>query len=241
MNCVNTYILKTMPDPVAVNSMFGRIAHRYDLANRVLSCGIDIYWRSRLVSAVRRARPADVLDLATGSGDVAFSLASRLPPTTRIVGMDFCEPMLEQATSKLAGHPSKNLEFTPGDALALPLPDGSFDAVTIAFGLRNMADRARCLSEIRRVLRPGGSLFILEFSRPSRWVGPAYRFHLRHVVPAVAGLLTGDRKAYEYLGDSIGEFPGRSELCGEILGAGFASVSATAMTLGIVALHEARR
>jgi len=230
-----------MPDPVAVNSMFGRIAHRYDLANRVLSGGIDIYWRWRLVSAVRRSQPAAVLDLATGSGDVAFSLASRLPQSARIVGMDFCEPMLREAASKLALHPSENLEFKPGDALALPLPDGSFDAVTIAFGLRNMADRTRCLSEIRRVLRPGGRLFILEFSRPWSWVRPFYAFHLRHVVPGVAGLLTGDRKAYEYLGESIGEFPGRRDLCSEVLEAGFAGVSATAMTAGIVALHEARR
>src|ERR1700677_4321625 len=103
MNCVNTYILKAMPDPVAVNSMFGRIARRYDLANRVLSGGIDIYWRSRLVSAVRRSIPGDVLDLATGSGDVAFSLAERLRSPARIVGMDFCEPMLRQAEAKLAG------------------------------------------------------------------------------------------------------------------------------------------
>ena len=144
-----------MPDPAAVNSMFGRIARRYDLANRVLSGGIDIYWRARLVEAVREGRPANVLDLATGSGDVAFALASGLPPGTPIVGMDFCAPMLEEAEAKHARLPHSRVEFRLGDGLRIPLPDGSFDAVTIAFGLRNMADRARCLSEMRRVLTPG--------------------------------------------------------------------------------------
>ena len=223
--------------------MFGRIASRYDLANRVLSCGIDIYWRHRLVGAVRQARPASVLDLATGSGDVAFALERGLPAGVRFVGMDFCAPMLEQAEAKKSAHPGRHpcLDFRLGDALALPYEDGAFDAVTIAFGLRNMADRVRCLSEILRVLKPGGRLFVLEFSRPWPWLRPLYGFHLRHIVPAVAGLITGDREAYEYLGDSIGAFPGRDALSAEIRSAGFAGVSARAMTLGVVALHVAQR
>ncbi len=223
--------------------MFGRIAHRYDLANRVLSCGIDIYWRIRLVSAVRDTHPKDVLDLATGSGDVAFALARGLSPGVCILGVDFCAPMLVEAEAKraLIKGSGARVEFKQGDALALPLPDGGFDAVTIAFGLRNMADRPKCLSEIRRVLRPGGRLFVLEFSQPWRPVRPFYSFHLRHVVPRLAGLLTGDRGAYEYLGDSIGGFPGRAGLSAEILGAGFASVTSFGMTMGIVALHEAQR
>lgn len=223
--------------------MFGRIAHRYDLANRVLSGGIDIHWRARLVSAVRKARPADVLDLATGSGDVAFALCRALPAGTRVLGMDFCEPMLAKAEAKRpSGAPGGTQpEFRLGDALNIPLPDASLDAVTIAFGLRNMADRARCLSEIRRVLRPGGRLFVLEFSQPWPWVRPLYSFHLSHVVPRLAGILTGERGAYEYLRDSIGAFPGRSVLSAELLGSGFSGVSASAMTMGIVALHEAHR
>jgi len=223
--------------------MFGRIARRYDLANRVLSGGIDTYWRHCLVSAVRRARPESVLDLATGSGDVAFALKRGLPPGVRVVGMDFCAPMLAEAERKKAARPGTHpgLEFRHGDALALPLADGAFDAVTIAFGLRNMADRARCLSEIRRVLGRGGSLFVLEFSRPWPWVRPLYAFHLRRVLPRLAGALTGDRGAYEYLGDSIGSFPGRDALAQEIRAAGFAAVTARAMTMGIVALHVARR
>jgi len=232
-----------MPDPEAVNSMFGRIAHRYDLANRVLSGGIDIYWRIQLVSAVKRTEPKRVLDLATGSGDVAFALGRSLPKGTLIVGMDFCAPMLEEADLKKAQNPEAfaHVKFRQGDGLALPLPDGSQDAVTIAFGLRNMADRAKCLSEMRRVLRPGGRLFILEFSQPWTWVRPFYALHLRLVVPLLAGLLTGDRGAYRYLGDSIGAFPDAKALSSEIRAAGFSGVTARRMTMGIVALHVAER
>jgi demethylmenaquinone methyltransferase/2-methoxy-6-polyprenyl-1,4-benzoquinol methylase len=222
--------------------MFGRIAHRYDLTNRVLSGGIDIFWRFSLVSAVRRSEPSNVLDLATGSGDVAFALKKALPRGVSVVGMDFCAPMIEEAEAKQARRygGGNGLEFRQGDALALPLPDGSFDAVTIAFGLRNMADRALCLSEIRRVLRPGGSLFVLEFSKPWKWLRPLYDFHLRHLMPMVAGRLTGDRAAYEYLCGSIAAFPERDALSAEIRAAGFSDVSARPMTTGIVALHSAR-
>ncbi len=232
-----------MPDPVAVNSMFGRIAHRYDLANRVLSGGIDIYWRFRLVRAVRRAGPRDVLDLATGSGDVAFALARSLPEMTPIVGMDFCAPMLDEARVKKAEQSEAfaHVDFREGDGLAIPLRDQTQDAVTIAFGLRNMADRAKCLSEMRRVLRPGGRLFVLEFSRPWAWVRPVYSLLLRFFVPTLAGLLTGDRGAYRYLGDSIEGFPDHVRLAQEIRDAGFADVYVLRMTMGIVALHVARR
>jgi demethylmenaquinone methyltransferase/2-methoxy-6-polyprenyl-1,4-benzoquinol methylase len=231
-----------MPDPGAVKSMFGRIARRYDLANRVLSLGIDIYWRRRLVEAVARGRPHDVLDLATGSGDVALELASILPPGTTVLGMDFSEPMLEVARAKRARLAAgARVEFRQGDGLALPLADGSCDAITIAFGLRNMADRALCLGEMRRVLRPGGRLHVLEFSQPQAWLRPLYYFHLRRVAPFVAGILTGDRAAYQYLASSIGEFPGREALSGELRAAGFDEVTSIPMTLGIAALHQGRR
>jgi demethylmenaquinone methyltransferase/2-methoxy-6-polyprenyl-1,4-benzoquinol methylase len=223
--------------------MFGRIAHRYDLANRVLSGGIDIYWRFRLVKAVKSTTPLSVLDLATGSGDVAFALNRALPPEVKTLGMDFCQPMLDEAEAKKAAHAAApaSVEFRQGDGLNLPLPDRSFDAVTIAFGLRNMADRARCLSEMLRVLKPGGHVFILEFSQPWGWVKPFYYFHLRKIAPGLAGMLTGEKSAYEYLGDSISTFPGREELSREIRSAGFSEVHASAMTMGVVALHVGRR
>lgn len=233
-----------MPDPVAVNSMFGRIATRYDLANRLLSGGVDVSWRRRLVAAVRQAHPSDVLDLATGSGDVAFALSRGLPRDTRILGMDFCQPMLDQAEIKKSAAASgsyANVTFRQGDGLALPLGDESFNAVTIAFGLRNLADRDRGLREMRRVLRPGGKLYVLEFSQPYAWFRPLYYFYLRRVLPAIAGMVTGDKSAYVYLNQTIGEFPGRTALAAEIRGAGFTDVSAHPMTFGTVALHIATR
>jgi demethylmenaquinone methyltransferase / 2-methoxy-6-polyprenyl-1,4-benzoquinol methylase len=230
-----------MPDPVAVNSMFGRIARRYDFANLVLCGGIDTWWRNRLVAAVRRNSPCEVLDLATGSGDVAFALSRGLPSSTRVLGMDFCEPMLEQADAKRASAGARygNVTFRQGDALALSLPDASFDAVTISFGLRNLADRARGLAEMRRVLRPGGRLFVLEFSQPHAWVRPLYYFYLRRILPSLAGWVTGDRDAYVYLNETIGQFPDRAALTGEIRAAGFREVRARPLSFGIVALHEA--
>lgn len=230
-----------MPDPKAVNSMFARIAGRYDVANHLLSGGVDFWWRQRLVRAVRAVRPQEVLDLATGSGDVAFALADGLPAATSITGMDFCQPMLDEAVKKRTGHPRwANIAFRQGDGLALPLPDGSFDAVTISFGLRNMADRYQALTEMRRVLRPGGRLFVLEFSQPYFWLRPFYYAYLKFVLPALAGLVTGDRPAYEYLCGSIGLFPGRTGIAQEITSAGFKSVRAIPLTFGVVALHEAQ-
>lgn len=231
-----------MPDPGEVRSMFGRIASRYDLANRLLSAGSDAGWRNRLVHAVQRHGPSDVLDLATGSGDTAFALSRALPPTARILGMDFCEPMLAEAEKKrlAAGSDSHaNVRFQQGDGLALPLADESYDAVTISFGLRNMADRHRSLLEMRRVLRPGGRLYVLEFSQPSTFIRPLYFFYLRHLLPLLAGWISGDRAAYQYLNETIEKFPDRVALAAEIAAAGFSGIASVPMSLGIVALHEA--
>lgn len=228
-----------MPDPVAVNFMFGRIARRYDLANRLLSGGTDIWWRRRLVSAVKRAHPSQILDVATGSGDVAFALARQLPQTP-VTGADFCPPMLVEAEKKKSaakGSAYVNVRFCAGDGMALPFPDNSFDAVTISFGLRNMADRRRSLEEMRRVLRAGGQLFVLEFSQPHRWLRPFYFFYLRKILPAFAGKITGDRAAYVYLNKTIEEFPSAAELEKEMRTAGFSTVNSCGMTFGIVALH----
>ncbi|WP_438483407.1 bifunctional demethylmenaquinone methyltransferase/2-methoxy-6-polyprenyl-1,4-benzoquinol methylase UbiE [Oleiharenicola lentus] len=230
-----------MPDPKAVNSMFARIAARYDVANHLLSGGVDFWWRQRLVRVVHDSHPKAVLDLATGSGDVAFALADGLPPAVRITGMDFCQPMLDEAVKKRpASARWASIEFKQGDGMALPLADATFDAVTISFGLRNMADRHKALSEMRRVLRPGGQLFVLEFSQPFFWFRPFYYFYLKFILPTVAGIVTGDRSAYEYLCGSIELFPGREAMSQEILRAGFKSVHATPLTFGIVALHEAQ-
>lgn len=231
-----------VPDPVAVNSMFGRIARRYDVANHLLSGCMDFGWRSKLVTAVLHTAPRDILDLATGSGDVAFAMGNKLPPTAKITGMDFCQPMLDEAEiKKRQSRRHDNITFRQGDGLALPLPDSCMDVVTISFGLRNMASRHKALTEMHRVLRPGGSLFVLEFSQPSRWFRPLYFFYLRHILPLIAGGITGDRAAYVYLNETIEQFPGRETLSAEIRAAGFTSVFARGLTLGSVALHEAKK
>jgi demethylmenaquinone methyltransferase/2-methoxy-6-polyprenyl-1,4-benzoquinol methylase len=196
-----------------------------------------------LVLAVGKKSPKRVLDLATGSGDVAFALAVSLPKGTEITGMDFCQPMLDEASAKKSRAEQgsyANVDFKLGDGLSLPLPDGCFDAVTISFGLRNMADRHRSLCEMRRVLKPGGSVVILEFSQPQTWFKPFYYFYLRRILPLIAGAVTGDRAAYVYLNETIGEFPDRSALSEEIRDAGFSAIKAKGLTLGIVALHEAQ-
>ncbi|NBX60100.1 MAG: bifunctional demethylmenaquinone methyltransferase/2-methoxy-6-polyprenyl-1,4-benzoquinol methylase UbiE [Opitutaceae bacterium] len=230
-----------MPDPKAVNTMFARIAGRYDIANHLLSGGIDYWWRQRLVRAVYDSHAASVLDLATGSGDVVFALADGLAPGVTLLGMDFCQPMLDEAVKKREeNHRWTHIEFRLGDGMALPLPDASFEAITISFGLRNMVNRAKALQEMRRVLKPDGRLFILEFSQPMVWFRPFYYTYLKYVLPIVAGIITGDRSAYEYLGGSIEQYPDRSAMSEEIRQAGFNSVRALPLSCGIVALHEAR-
>jgi len=228
------------PDPAAVRATFSSVAPRYDLANHWLSGGVDFYWRHQLVQSAARNRPVDVLDLATGRGDVLFALRNGLVDQARLTGLDFCEPMLDRARAKRVkkGLGEGANQFLTGDCLDLPFEDASFDLVTIAFGLRNLADRAKGLSEMLRVLRPGGRLIVLEFSQPYFWFRPFYYLYLRGVLPWVARWMTGDRDAYLYLGSSISEFPDRAGLCREIENSGFSQVQAKALTFSIVALHE---
>lgn len=231
-----------MPEGESVNRMFAGIADRYDLANHVLSGGMDYGWRRVLVQCVRRHGAREILDLATGSGDVAFALARALPDDVRIVGMDFCQPMLDQAIQKQpTKRSSERITFVQGDALNLPLDDARFDAVTIAFGVRNFEDRDRGLRSIHRVLKPGGLLLVLEFSQPYRWFAPVYFAYLRHVLPRIAAWITRDKHAYDYLADSIQAFPGRDAFADEFRRAGFAQVEAYPLTLGTVALHCAMK
>ena len=175
---------------------------------------------------------------------MAFALSRGLPAGTVITGMDFCQPMLDQADAKKTSLPADRqatLTFRAGDGLALPLPDACFDAVTISFGLRNMADRDRSLREMHRVLRPNGRLYVLEFSQPSAWFRPLYYFYLRRLLPRIAGVVTGDRAAYVYLNETIEQFPGSEALAAQISAAGFSQVAARGLTFGTVALHEAAK
>ncbi len=229
-----------MPEGSAVQRMFSGIASRYDFANRVLSLGLCVGWRERLVAAAQAARPQTVADLATGSGDVAFALRRDLPADCAIVGYDFCEPMLALGRMRAAKE-KVALEFLPGDCMRLPIADESCDVVTIAYGVRNFEDRARGLRELCRVTKPGGSVFILEFSRPAAWFAPFHFIHVRLVSPVLAGLLTGDFAAYRYLGTSIAGFPDAAGLTQELKNVGFSEVSHESMLFGTVALHRAKK
>ena len=223
-----------------MNRMFAGIAGRYDRANRFLSLGIDVYWRWRTVRRVVRERPRRVVDLATGSGDIALALRRHLPGSSLVTGMDFCEEMLSEARRK-ADARSASVDFRTGDCLRLPLDDQSVDACTIGFGLRNLEDRDAGLREMLRILRPGGTLLILEFSQPHRLLRPFYYFYLEKILPVIAARITGDRNAYHYLGGTIGAFPDRAALSRQIEAVGFQRVTATPLTGGIVALHQGFR
>ena len=219
--------------PTQVQGMFSRIAGRYDLANAVLSGGMDALWRRRAARVVAGWAPARLLDLATGSGVLAAALA-RACPGTRIVGADFCVPMLRRAQA--AGRLER---LVAADAMRLPFADGAFDAVTVAFGLRNMASYAGALREMRRVLRPGGRLLILDFSVPRGWWRGLYRFYLHRCLPGIADRVSGERGAYEYLAESIEKFP-RGERMRDLLAeCGFGEATAEELTGGIVSLYTA--
>ncbi len=231
-----------MPKGKAVSQMFAGIAGRYDIANHLLSGGIDFYWRRVLTKMVQRREPKEVVDLATGSGDVAFKLRDRLGTAIPVTGLDFCEPMLDEARSKRSAKPSyKDIIFNFGDCMALPLDDNSADAVTISFGVRNFEDRQKGLKEILRVLRPGGQLFVLEFSQPDKWFRPIYYFYLKYILPWVAAIATGDKSAYDYLAGTIENFPTKQALSEQLKLAGFETVEATGLSFSIVAIHEARK
>jgi demethylmenaquinone methyltransferase/2-methoxy-6-polyprenyl-1,4-benzoquinol methylase len=231
-----------MPEGKNVSRMFANIAKRYDFANHFLSGGVDYYWRKVLADRVEAFAPRSLVDLATGSGDVAFKLRDRLGTAVSVHGMDFCEPMLEAARQKKKERPEyADLEFTFGDCMQLPQEDHSVDAVTIAFGVRNFEDRQKGLREIHRVLRPGGRLFILEFSQPRLWFRPFYYLYLKTILPRLAALATGDKGAYDYLAGSIEAFPTRAALADQVKAAGFPEVTAQPLTFSIVAIHEATK
>ena len=222
--------------------MFARIAGRYDLLNHLLSGNTDRRWRRRVAKRLGAALAPDarVLDIACGTGDLALAVLEAAPGA-RVVGVDFCRPMLELAARK-AGLFGRRLPFVEGDALRLPFADEAFDGVTIGFGLRNLSSVEGGLREIRRVLAPGGAAAILEFSRP---VVPGFRalfqFYLSRLLPAVGGLLSGSRSAYEYLPDSVRNFPDQQRLAALMREAGFEQVSFENLTGGIAALHVGRR
>jgi len=224
-----------------VRAMFGRVAHRYDLANHLLSANIDRHWRAHTVRRVRDVlmRPdARVLDLACGTGDLLIALERAAG--RRLIGGDFCHPMLTGARTKLR-RAALASPLVEADALALPMRDASLDLITIAFGFRNLANYRAGLQEMRRVLRPGGALAILEFSQPpNKAFGAFYNWYSRRVLPVIGGALSGAREAYTYLPESVRKFPEAADLAEMMRAAGFEPVTWEYLTFGIVALHIGR-
>lgn len=223
-----------------VRGMFGRVAHRYDLLNHLLSFQADRYWRTRTVNRVRSIlnRPgARVIDLCCGTGDLLLALESRRGQAATVFGSDFCHPMLTAAQRKINRKHARAVLFE-ADALQLPVADQSLDLATCAFGFRNFANYHKGLAELLRVLKPGGVAAILEFSQPpNRSFRALYDFYSRHVLPRLGGAISGSSDAYSYLPESVRKFPGAAELANEMQSAGFESVEFERLTFGIVALH----
>jgi demethylmenaquinone methyltransferase / 2-methoxy-6-polyprenyl-1,4-benzoquinol methylase len=224
-----------MQDPAFVKDAFAKIARRYVLTNHVLSLGTDILWRRKVARMVAAAHPRRLLDLATGTGDLALEI-SRTCPGLEITGADFSAPMLDYARSRHV----PGLTLVEADAMALPFAAGSYDAVTVAFGLRNMERWGDAVWEMARVTRPGGSLFILDFSLPTApLLRPAYRSYLHRILPRVAGLLTGQRAAYDYLGGTIEKFPSGDGMCDLLRANGWHTARAVPLSMGIAAIYHA--
>lgn len=221
--------------------MFASIAHRYDLLNRLLSFSIDRYWRRVAVQKLAPFLPEEalVLDLCTGTGDLALKLSSK----AQVIGCDFCHPMLVLGQEKVESNQlSGSILFVEGDALQLPFPSHHFDAVTIAFGLRNLEDYNQGLREMFRVLRPGGSLAVVEFSEPQAPIfRQIYFFYFMQILPRVGQLISGTKGPYSYLPQSVKDFPDPSGLAGIIQQIGFTATSHYSMTGGIVTLHMAEK
>lgn len=231
--------MKPSRDASGVWRVFDGIARRYDTVNTVLSMGHDRTWRRRLADYVCDGRSKDVLDVATGTGEILMSLSRHAQSPSLLVGVDMAIEMLGVARAKTYG---VRCRFARGDALRLPFADGCFDVVTIAFGIRNVSEPAGALREFRRVLRPGGCLAVLEFSLPTnRLFRGVYLPYFRHVLPLLGGWLTGDREAYRYLNATVETFPFGDAFCKIIAEARFDGVRARPMSGGIATLYTASR
>ena len=225
-----------------VREMFDSIAPRYDLLNHLLSFGVDRLWRRRMVGVVAAGTPAAILDVAAGTGDVAVALARRLP-AARITGIDLSGEMLAVGRGKVARRGlCDRIELVQGDAEQLSFPDGTFDAVTIGFGIRNFGSIEAGLAEAFRVLRPGGRLCILEFSTPrGRCFGPLYRFYFHRILPLVGRLISKDDSAYTYLPESVDHFPVNLLFLRLMGQAGFAACRSRRQMRGIAYIYEGRK
>lgn len=224
-----------------VEAMFDAIAPRYDLLNRVLSLGIDRRWRKKAINLLREDQPKRILDVATGTADLALASLSLNPD--RVVGIDISEEMLSIGREKIkALGLNDRIMLRRGDAEKLPFSDAQFDAALVAFGVRNFENLDKGLAEIRRVLRPGASLVVLEFSRPQHFpVKQAYQLYSHHILPRIGSLVSRDRGAYQYLPDSVAAFPSGKGFLERMDDVGYTDLSWKPLTFGIASLYKGRR
>ncbi len=223
-----------------VRQMFDAIAPAYDFMNRAMTLGIDVWWRKLAVKRLKRIRPAAILDVATGTGDFAIQLNKSLSPQ-HITGIDLSQGMLDEARRKVK---DKGLEekitFVKGDCMALPMADGTFDAVTVAFGVRNFEHLQQGYKEMARVLKPGGMLCVLELSTPGnpliRWF---YDLYALHIIPAIGAMKSGDKTAYRYLPESIAAVPQGDDMLQLMRNAGLRDTTFKCLTLGVCTIYTA--
>jgi demethylmenaquinone methyltransferase / 2-methoxy-6-polyprenyl-1,4-benzoquinol methylase len=229
--------------PSRIAGMFDAIAGRYDLLNLLLSAGFDRRWRRRAIRALALSGTERLLDVCTGTADVAIGAATAVPGAARVVGVDFAAGMLRHGRAKIAAAGlAPRVQLVRGDATALPVADGSVDALTIAFGIRNVQDTSAACREIRRVLRPGGRVAILEFGLPSvPGLRQLYGWYFRRVLPRIGRLVSRHGGAYAYLPASVGTFPWGQEFGDLLAEAGLTSATSRPLTLGVVYLYSARR
>lgn len=223
-----------------VEDMFDNIAPKYDLLNRVLSMKIDILWRNTLVKWLNKDAPKTVLDVATGTGDLA--IAVQKGTTAKVTGLDLSQQMLNVGIEKIKNQKlSDKIDMMKGDAENLPFEDNNFDAVTVAFGVRNFENLEKGLAELRRVVRDNKSVYILEFSKVEGLMGPLYMFYFKNILPAIGRLVSKDNRAYTYLPDSVNAFPFGEKMKKILLETGFTKVEYKKLSLGIATIYKATK
>jgi demethylmenaquinone methyltransferase/2-methoxy-6-polyprenyl-1,4-benzoquinol methylase len=221
-----------------VADMFDKIAFRYDFLNRFLSAGIDVSWRKKAIKQLRSLHPQTVLDVATGTGDVAI-LAHKILHPKKITGIDISEGMLEIGRKKIEKLGLQNgIELLKGDSETINFPDNNFDAITVAFGVRNYQNLEKGLSEMLRVLKPGGKLVVLEFSRPKQFLFKGiYNLYMNSIAPGFGKLIAKNKDAYQYLNDSVQRFPEGQQFLDILKNVGFSSTYSKVLTLGICSIY----